>query len=65
MSRAELCKKCIHTEVCMKDKNLFGDRFIMGHPSFFDNRKLYEKYLEWEKAGFPCEDFIEKSEEDE
>lgn len=56
--KSELCKTCIHTKVCMHDKNLIGDVFVMGHPMFFDNDKLYEEYKERERQGFPCEDYI-------
>jgi len=56
--KSELCKTCIHTKVCMKDKNLFGDIFVMGNPDFFDNDDLYAKFKEREKAGFPCEDYL-------
>lgn len=56
--KSELCKTCIHTKVCMKDKNLVGDVPVMGHPMFFDNDKLYEEYKERERQGFPCEDYI-------
>ena len=59
---SELCKTCIHTKVCMKDKNLVGDVFVMGHPMFFDNDKLYEEYKEREKQGFPCEDYMPTAE---
>lgn len=56
--KSELCKTCIHTNVCFKDKNIAGDMFVMGNPCFFDNDELYRKYKEWEKAGFPCADYI-------
>ncbi len=59
---SELCKTCIHTKVCMKDKNLIGDVFVMGHPMFFDNDKLYEKYKERERQGFPCKDYMPSAE---
>lgn len=55
---AELCKSCVHTKVCMKDKNLVGDVFVAGNPMFFDNKELYKKYEERKKAGFPCDDFM-------
>lgn len=57
-NRSELCKTCIHTKVCGKDKNLFGDVFISGNPLFFDNDKLYEEFKERERQGFPCEDYL-------
>lgn len=57
MSRAELCKSCIHRYVCMKDKNISGDVFVPGNPMIFDNEKLYENYSDWKKAGFPCGDY--------
>ena len=56
--RAELCKKCIHTKVCMKDKNVFGDSFVGGNPMFTDNKELYKKYELWKAAGFPCIDYV-------
>jgi hypothetical protein len=64
--KSELCKSCAHTNVCFKDKNLFGDIFVMGNPIIFDNRKLYEKYKERERKGFPCDDYlsIDKIKED-
>ena len=52
------CKDCVHTNVCMNDKNLVGDVFVPGNPMFFDNEELYRKYEERKKAGFPCEDFL-------
>ena len=58
MPKSELCKKCAHTKVCFKDKNLFGDVFVAGNPMLFDNKKLYEKFKEREKNGFPCDDFL-------
>lgn len=58
--RSELCKSCIHTNVCFKDKNLFGDDiFIMGNPMIFDNDKLYKEYLDKKEKGFPCDDYLE------
>ena len=57
-ARSELCRSCIHTNVCVKDKNLFDDHFIPGHPMFTDNSALYEKFKEREKAGFPCKDYL-------
>ena len=56
--RSELCKTCAHTKVCMKDKNVAGDHFVAGHPLLFDNENLFEKFKEWEKAGFPCDDYL-------
>ena len=61
MRRAELCKSCIHRCVCMKDKNICGDVFVPGNPMIFDNEKLYENYLEWKEAGFPCGDYYAES----
>ena len=61
--RSELCKKCIHTNVCMKDKNLVGGIFVPGNPLFFDNKKLWEEYEKREAAGFPCEDFLAAEED--
>lgn len=56
--RAELCKSCIHTKVCFKDKNICGDVFVAGNPMIFDNEELFKKYQEREAAGFPCDDYI-------
>ena len=56
--KSEMCKTCIHTSVCVKDKNLFGDVFILGNPMFFDNKKLYEEFNKKEADGFPCEDYL-------
>ena len=55
---SELCLRCVHHKVCMRDKNLVGDVFVAGNPMIFNNAELYERYKEWEKAGFPCEDFL-------
>ena len=57
--RSDLCKKCIHTKVCMKDKNLCGDGFVPGNPMIFDNDKLWKKYEERKAKGFPCVDFVD------
>lgn len=56
--QAELCKTCIHTKVCGKDKNTTGDIFIPGNPVIFDNQKLWEKFKQREAAGFPCDDYL-------
>ena len=61
-TRSELCKTCIHTKVCMHDKNLIGDVFVMGNPICFDNDELYKKYKEREAQGFPCEDYMPTAE---
>lgn len=58
MAKSKMCESCVHTKVCMNDKNLFGDVFILGHPFFFDNRELYKEYEEREKAGFPCDNYM-------
>lgn len=55
---SELCRSCIHHNVCCRDKNLVGDIFVPGNPMFFDNRELYEKYKKWRDAGFPCNDYV-------
>jgi len=55
---SELCKSCIHTSVCHHDKNLVGDVFVAGHPFVCDNDALYERFIEWKNAGFPCEDYF-------
>jgi len=55
---SELCKSCIHTKVCLFDKNLIGDVFVMGNPDFFDNEKLYEEYKKREENGFPCNEYL-------
>lgn len=53
-----MCKKCIHTNVCFKDKNICGDMFVAGNPMIFDNNELYRKYEERKKQGFPCNDYF-------
>ena len=58
---ADLCKTCIHQKVCFKDKNICGDVYVSPNPWFFDDeykRKSWERYLEWEAKGFPCDDYI-------
>ena len=60
--RSELCKTCVHTKVCMKDKNLLGDRFVPGNPVIFDNEKLFNEFKKWEAKGFPCEDYLKGGE---
>ena len=55
---SKLCESCVHTKVCMLDKNLVGDVFVMGNPDFFDNKKLYEEYKKREEAGFPCNEYL-------
>lgn len=57
--RSDLCKKCIHTKVCMKDKNICGDVFVPGNPMIFDNNKLWKEYEERKAKGFPCVDFVD------
>ena len=59
--RSDLCKKCIHTKVCMKDKNVCGDVFVPGNPMFFDNNKLWKEYEERKAKGFPCVDFVDEN----
>lgn len=59
MIKSKMCESCIHTEVCRHDKNLVGDVFVPGNPVLFDNSELYEKHKEWERAGFPCDDYME------
>lgn len=56
--KSKLCESCIHTNVCMKDKNIVGDTFVPGNPMLFDNSELYKKYEERKKAGFPCDDYM-------
>lgn len=57
--RSELCKTCIHTEVCSHDKNLIGDVFLGGgNPVYTDNQKLFEEFLKWKAKGFPCDDYM-------
>lgn len=57
------CKTCIHTEVCYRDKNLFGeDMYVAPHPLFFDDeykKKSWENYLKRKEQGFPCDKFLE------
>lgn len=62
-SRSELCKTCIHTEVCGKDKNIVGDVYVAPHPVFFSEEyieKSWENYLRRKELGFPCDDYMEK-----
>lgn len=59
--KSEMCKTCIHTNVCVKDKNTIGDVFVMGNPLVFDNKELFKKFKEWEAAGFPCDDYMPAS----
>ena len=61
--KSELCKTCIHTNVCMKDKNLVVDVFVAGNPNLFDNEKLFEEYKKREASGFPCDDYRRVSDE--
>ena len=56
---SEMCKTCVHTNVCRHDKNLIGDYFVAGDPYFFDNNELWEKYKKWESEGFPCDDYLQ------
>lgn len=63
--KAELCKSCIHTKVCWKDKNIVGDVFVPGNPMLVDNNELFSKFKEREKAGFPCEDYYPAPKENE
>lgn len=56
--RSDLCKTCIHTPVCIKDKNIVGDTFVAGNPLIFDNNELFEKFKEWKAAGFPCDEYL-------
>lgn len=58
-TKAELCKSCIHTNVCFKDKNLFGDIFISPHLMFFDTTEAWEKYEKRKTLGFPCNDYLQ------
>ena len=63
---SELCKSCIHQQVCMLDKNMIGDVYIAPNPWFFDEeykKNSWEHYLEWEKQGFPCEEYFTKDAE--
>lgn len=56
------CKTCIHTDVCIRDKNLFGDIYVAPNPWFFDEeyrKKSWENYLKREEQGFPCDKFLE------
>jgi len=58
MSKSKMCKTCIHTNVCRRDKNIVGDIFVPGNPLFFDNDELFKKYKEREAAGFPCNEYM-------
>ena len=56
--KSEMCKKCIHTNVCFKDKNVCGDVFVAGNPMIFDNNELYRKYEERKAQGFHAKNLI-------
>lgn len=59
--KAELCKTFIKTDVCMNDKNLFGDVYVAPNPWFFDEeyrKKTWENYKKRETEGFPCEHYV-------
>ena len=58
MAKSKMCESCVHTKVCLKDKNLIGDVFFPASPWFFDNKSHYERFKEWEKEGFPCDDYM-------
>ena len=57
--KSDLCKSCIHTNVCARDKNIVGDVFVLGNPMLFDNRTLFEEFKKSEAAGFPCDEYLE------
>lgn len=59
--KSEMCLSCVHTKVCFKDKNLFGDVFVAGNPMIFDNQELFKKYEKRKAAGFPCDDYLSAS----
>ena len=56
--KSELCKSCIHTNVCMKDKNIIGDTFFLANPMLFDNSERLREFEKREADGFPCDDYI-------
>ena len=56
--KSEMCKTCVHTKVCMLDKNIVGDIFLGKSPILFDNREEYENYKKWKEAGFPCDYYM-------
>ena len=52
----------LYSQVCLHERQKYlRDVFVPGNPMIFDNEKLYEKYLEWKKAGFPCGDYYAES----
>ena len=66
--KSELCKSCIHTEVCGLDKNTVGDFYVAPNPWYFSEeyrKEAWEKYKEREAAGFPCEHYIKMKEKGE
>ena len=71
MSKAELCKTCVKTDVCMLDKNVCGDVYVAPNPWFFDEeyrKKSWEHYKKREAEGFPCKHYVPdgaKMEEDD
>ena len=55
--RSEMCKTCIHTKVCAKDKNVIGDVFMPPNPLLGQTEQAWEKFKEWKEKGFPCDDY--------
>lgn len=49
----------------MKDKNLCGDTFVMPHPLLGNTEEAWKRFKEWEKQGFPCDDYLEGDKDDE
>lgn len=58
IKKSELCKTCVKSDVCMLDKNIFGDVFVPGNPMMFDNKELYKEYEERKAKCFPCENYL-------
>lgn len=59
--RAELCKTCVKTDVCMLDKNVCGDVYVAPSPWFFDEeyrKKAWENYKKRKAEGFPCKHYV-------
>lgn len=58
--KAELCKTCIHTKVCGRDKNMLGDVYVPPNPFFFSQeyrREAWERFEKRKAEGFPCDEY--------
>ena len=60
-TKSKLCKSCIKSDVCMNDKNLFGDTYVAPNPWYYDQEyleKSWENYKQRKAQGFPCSHYI-------